>query len=62
MGGRDLRAAAWEGVVVHTRVAWLLGRARRAMGPVGRKRWKAVVVDEVLLGESFRVATTPCLS
>ena len=36
---RDLRWAARAGVVVQTREAWLLGRARRAIGPVGRKRW-----------------------
>ena len=39
VGDRLLSCAAREGVVDQTREARLPGRGRRAMGPVGRKRW-----------------------
>lgn len=40
LGARDFRYAAFSGVVDHTKVAWLLGRGSRAIGPPsdGRKR------------------------
>jgi len=40
-GERDLSVDAVWGVVDQTRLAWLFGRGRMAMGPPreGRKRW-----------------------
>lgn len=40
-GERDLSVDAMDGVVDQTRLAWLSGRGRIAMGPPreGRKRW-----------------------
>lgn len=43
---RDLKVCAWDGVVDHTRVANGPGRGRTAIGPVGRKRWYAVLGAE----------------
>jgi hypothetical protein len=64
MGSAAVKADARWGFVDHTRDEAVSDSGRKAIGPVGRNRWYAVVFggSNVLRGEWKSVATMPLAS